>query len=273
MPQRNLSIYWEKYKRLVFHILKSYKTSQDYEDLCQEGFLAMCDALDNYDESKGTFSSFLVIYVRKAVRDYRFNSTTYHIPRNIYEIAKKYKGAETPGLEELMQENGITESEAQHVQIALDCLKATSLDKALPGDDGESGSLNDVVADATSDFENDVVDQVNNEELHTALDEVMETIPDSQSEIIKEHYYNDRSLSDIAREKNKSLQAVSVAEKNGIEAMRRPTNARKLRPFSDLYIYSHSLKGGFNSFNETWTSSTEKVALKLAERDANLTHV
>ncbi|MBQ9135468.1 MAG: hypothetical protein IJX66_05180, partial [Lachnospiraceae bacterium] len=50
--------------------------------------------------------------------------------------------------------------------------------------------------------------------------------------------------------------------------LRRPYNVRILRPlFTDAIIYSMGVRGtGVQQFQNTWTSSTERVALKIYEK-------
>jgi RNA polymerase primary sigma factor len=51
-----------------------------------------------------------------------------------------------------------------------------------------------------------------------------------------------------------------------LRSLRSGENAKKLRPFlpGDAWIYSGALIGnGVDHFNQTWTSSTERVALEL----------
>ena len=66
-----------------------------------------------------------------------------------------------------------------------------------------------------------------------------------------------------------SVEAVRQWEYKGLRELRKPSKARILERFlEDGRIYNSALHGnGVSSFNRTWTSSTEKIALKRIEAD------
>jgi len=53
---------------LVRFLLKSYAWRDDYEDLLQEGRLALYQAAEKYDPAKGKFSSFAARYIRNSIQ-------------------------------------------------------------------------------------------------------------------------------------------------------------------------------------------------------------
>lgn len=53
---------------LVRFLLKSYAWRDDYEDLLQEGRLALYQAAEKYDPAKGKFSSFAARYIRNGIQ-------------------------------------------------------------------------------------------------------------------------------------------------------------------------------------------------------------
>ena len=81
-------------------------------------------------------------------------------------------------------------------------------------------------------------------------------------------YQKNMSLSMIGREYGTTPEAVRQIHAKALRELRRPRNSRRLRPFLGEagQIYSAALVGnGVSRFNQTWTSSTERVALELVE--------
>ncbi len=74
------------------------------------------------------------------------------------------------------------------------------------------------------------------------------------------------SLSDIGRQSGKTPEAVRQAHAKTLRELRKPRNSSRLRPFlpESEQIYSMGLSGvGFGNFNRTWTSATERAAVRL----------
>lgn len=59
-----------RYEDLVFSCVKQYRSRFDFEDLLQEGRIAMLQALEAYDPTKYEFSTFAVHYISGKVRHY-----------------------------------------------------------------------------------------------------------------------------------------------------------------------------------------------------------
>ena len=63
-----------EHRGLVYHIAKQYQTvclydrAADTEDLIQAGYIGLMRAVQTYDESKGIFSSWAVIYIKLEMR-------------------------------------------------------------------------------------------------------------------------------------------------------------------------------------------------------------
>lgn len=63
-----------EHRGLVYHIVKQYQSvcrydrAADTEDLVQAGYIGLMRAVQTYDESKGIFSSWAVVYIRLEMR-------------------------------------------------------------------------------------------------------------------------------------------------------------------------------------------------------------
>ena len=81
-------------------------------------------------------------------------------------------------------------------------------------------------------------------------------------------YQKGMSLSMIGREYGTTSEAVRQIQAKALRELRKPGFRKRLAPFlpeADR-IYGAALTGGgVSRFNQTWTSSTERVALELLE--------
>lgn len=71
---------YDKYQNLIHFIIKKYFGIKhplfDYEDLFQEGCLAMCVAYDRYDPEKSEFISYLYSYIKGYVTSFLCRHTS-----------------------------------------------------------------------------------------------------------------------------------------------------------------------------------------------------
>ena len=130
-----------------------------------------------------------------------------------------------------------------------------SLDEEMPGADGIT--YGDTIEDDSimGMFE----DAENADYYRTLLDEV-DKLPQIQADTLKRHFLSNETLNGIATSRNVSRESVRQHERAALKALRRN---KKLR---DCYYEEFAYRNvGVTAFNNTWTSSTERAALKVIE--------
>lgn len=172
-------------KRLV---LSNGMGGVEFEDLYNSGYIALVAAVDSYDPDTGrSFIGWFAFHLKTAF-------------------------AEAGGYRSRKQ--------------ARDPLHhAGSLDTPLGDDEGEANTLGDFIPDpdAVQAFQ-DVEDQLYLEQLHDALDRVLETLGADEEAAIRARYYQGRTLAQIGP---RGPYMVSTA----IRKLRRPQIRRELRQF------------------------------------------
>ena len=137
---------------------------------------------------------------------------------------------------------------------------ALSLDTPLPGT--EEFTLADTIADPSDPIavtENEIW----HEELHAAMQEALDALPDDLREVIRQRYYNTRTVARIAAATGHTPAEVNTMERRAIRQIRQE---RRLRAFaySDADIYSAGLRGvGVRAFVSNHTSCTENAVLRM----------
>lgn len=92
-------------------------------------------------------------------------------------------------------------------------------------------------------------------------------MPGNEPEIIRKRYREELTVKEIGQRLGISVEAARQWEYKGLRELRKPSKARILREFlEDGRIYNSALHGNeVSSFNRTWTSFTERVALRALE--------
>lgn len=137
-----------------------------------------------------------------------------------------------------------------------------SLDEPVIDGDGNEAPLADFVPDRF-DYIEAVEQRVCNEELHDALERVLAAIPDPEAEVLREHYYSERPLSDIAQDKGVSLETISARKRHGLQNMRKQANTRKGMALREFLTDQNLYRGvGLRQFRNSGTSPIESTLLR-----------
>ena len=134
-----------------------------------------------------------------------------------------------------------------------------SLDKVrIEGED--ECTLNEVLPD-DNDCMEAVEDNIYRDALKKTIWKAVDELPDEQSRVIHERYELNKDLKEIA---GMTWGRAAFLEQSALSALRSGKTGRTLRPFYD--IYKGALRGnGIGTFRRTNTSSTERIAIALAE--------
>jgi len=137
-----------------------------------------------------------------------------------------------------------------------------SLDEPVIDGDGNEALLGDFVPDRV-DYIEAVEQRVYNEELHEALERVFAAIPAPEAEVLREHYYSERPLSDIAQDKGVSLETISARKRHGLQNMRKQANTRKGMALREFLTDQNLYRGvGLQQFRNSGTSPIESTLLR-----------
>ena len=198
----------------------------DYDDLYQVGALALVQAVERFDPSKGyEFSSFATPTILGEIKKYfRDKEWSLKVPRRMKEIASKVqevqddlhiKLARKPTVSEIAEATGFTEEQILEAIESAHAYNAYSLDQSFDeaGEDGDSAFLEKYTG-----FEEDGYRQVEISELiHGVLDKLSE----QDRYIFRERFIYNRSQADIAKTLGVSQMTISRAEKRLVERFKK----------------------------------------------------
>lgn len=231
------TVLWQQIKGLLYRYARKHyhqyynkciSSGIELNDLIQESYFALCDAVKAFEPSTGfKLSSYLA-----------------------YPIKNRF--AEMHGF------RGRKNEPLLHGVISID----------TPLTDTEEYTLADTLPSesASSDFETSA-ERIYNEQLHNALDKAMNTtLNKNQAFVLREHYYSNKTLSEISSIINVSSSRAQQIEHKAIRALKGGKSKEILKAFTDDILSERAYHStGLSAFGNNCASSVE-MAIEFAEK-------
>ena len=273
----NMQQLWQQNQGFIFKIAIQYQSLSELDDLIQESYFGLCKAVDHYNpDMDASFIHYASFWIRQQLIRYIKKNKTVRIPEHTHGKIREYKKAvqqwqqryhREPTEAEISDYIGVDGKTLEEIKRSALMGKIGSLD--VPVGEESDGTLYDLIPSGMDDKE-DVLNKVANEELAEVLWGMVEELPGQQSEVLKMRFKENMKLREIGAVYGFSIDWARQIENKGLRTLRNPKRSRILREFlDDERIYNSALHGnGVSSFSNTWTSSTERIALKRIEADA-----
>lgn len=271
----NMEQLYNQTSRFIHSIAWRFRGISEVEDLEQEGYLALYDAIDGFDPAAGCkFLTYAEYKIRQRMQRYiQMNGSCMRLPVHCQEKVRQYERfvseyerehGRKPSEWETEAHLGFTQEQIEEIKKSACMAKLGSLDSPVCGlDGGEDATVGEFVADP-ADLEGDAVDRLQREQLCAVLWECVDGLEGRQPEVIRKRYQEGRTLAAIGDDYGVTGEVIRQMESKALRALRGGRNRKKLLPFAD--IYGMGLTGnGVGRFNRTWTSSTERAALKAMD--------
>lgn len=220
---------WEQVKGLVAwkarHVMTGLENrgnpcGVELDDLVQSGYFAVLKAIETYDPTACAFSSWLGFYLKTAFAEATGCRT------------------EKSRMEPLNQ--------------------ALSLDKPL-GDEADGATFGDLVPDHRAAATLTAVEEmVWLEQLREAMEGVLAELPEEQSDVIKQRYYEQQTLAGTAERMGTTAEEVRKLKGRGLKALRHYKLANRIRPFYDFDCYAGT---GLSAFRNSGMSVQERYLI------------
>lgn len=273
----NMAILYDQVKDFIHAMAYKYHGQGELEDLEQEGFLALYDAIDHYEADQGVkFLTYASHWIRQRMQKYIQNTgSPLRLSAGRQEAIRKYRKFCTefqaeqgckPTEAELCRSLWLTLEQLREIQYDACMTAVKSLDAPIKGAEGEEDTtLGELAASATDPCE-ELLDRLEQEELCSILWQCVDGLPGKQPDVIRSRYKDNMTMKQCGQFCGISEAEVRKQQLKALRSLRSRENAKKLRPFlpEDAWIYSGALIGnGVERFNHTWTSSTERIAMEL----------
>lgn len=273
----NMAILYDQVKDFIHAMAYKYHGQGELEDLEQEGFLALYDAIDHYEADQGVkFLTYASHWIRQRMQKYIQNTgSPLRLSAGRQEAIRKYRKFCTefqaeqgckPTEAELCRSLWLTLEQLREIQYDACMTAVKSLDAPIKGAEGEEDTTLGELAASAADPCEELLDRLEQEELCSILWQCVDSLPGKQPDVIRSRYKDNLTMKQCGQFCGISEAEVRKQQLKALRSLRSGENAKKLRPFlpEDAWIYSGALIGnGVERFNHTWTSSTERVALEL----------
>ena len=269
--QQNMLALWQQNQKFIRKIALMYRNFEDVEDLIQQAYFGLLAAVEGYNPSEGVlFLTYAEYWIRQSMKRYiEQNSYTVRIPgatRARIDTYSRFTAAmmsqygRRPSDVEMCTYMGISEKELDTIKHGILFEHMKSID--VPIGDDDSVYLYELIQ-AAEDTEKTVIDSIQLEELKKVLWDMVGELTQKEQEVIKLKYQDNKTMPEIERDMNLKRYAAASIHQKAINELRRPHRINRLQTFRDEYIETQAMKGiGVGTFNRTWTSATERVALK-----------
>lgn len=201
----------------------------DYDDLYQVGAIALVNAVERFDPSRGyEFRSFATPTILGEIKKYfRDKEWSLKVPRRMKEIAGKVQETKdkltselgrVPGVDEVAVATGFTPEQIMQAMESAKAYGTYSLEGAgLGNDEEDTGSM----LEKYIGFEDTGYERI---ELGQIINSVLSNFSDTYRYIFKQRFIENKSQAEIAQKLGVSQMTISRSEKAIVESFKRELN-------------------------------------------------
>ena len=273
-PGDNIEQLYQQNYRLIFQIARKYAFMDEMDDLLQEAYFGLNEAVKRYESTAGVkFMSYATYWIRQAIQRYlENNGRCIRIPAAMQANIRKYhrvmKAFEQelgrkPTNRELCYYLNISKKTLEEVRKAVYSDRIQSLDEFLPG--SEELELGETVRDYSVDLENDIVDGMMEQSKRTELWQIVkDNVTQEENTVITARFRKGLTLEQTGEQIGKSRDMARQIEGNALRKLRRSRITRHLEERFEVN-YARGYRGSMSSFRYTGTSVVESIAIRNEE--------
>lgn len=230
---------WNQNLLFIRNIAGRYHAQADIEDLMQEGYLALCQAVKSYRPDEGSkFLSYAGYWIKKRMLEYIRCTNVIRIPgrrqREISSYEKFIAGFEAdngrkPGMKEIRHGLGLNDKEVQGIERDIQLRRAASLNSAIESEDADV-TLSDVIP-ALDDVEDLVIDRDEIHDLTKEIQVLLGLLPKEQADVLKLRYWRGFTVNQTGECMGMSPAEVRRLERKALNELRKPFCSDRLRIF------------------------------------------
>jgi len=272
----NMLLLWQQNKGFVYQMAKKYLGYVEEDDLMQEGYLALCDAVQHYASGQGAlFITYAGYWIRQRMQ--RFIDNCCHsvrIPvgmqtdiRKYEKIVKEYKKeyCREPSERELCRKLYVSREKLQEIKKCARMVQIRSLSEPIAGEDEEI-TLEDSIA-SSEDLEAETCRGFDYEIMKKALWKVVDDLPGREADVIRMRYQKRLTLRETGQQLGVNQQRARQLEANAFRKLRLPHKSKGYKEYFEQYISASPIHHvGVSNFQRTWTSTVEAEILQREHR-------
>ncbi|MDF2537715.1 MAG: hypothetical protein K0S76_736 [Herbinix sp.] len=260
----------------IYKIAHRLAYSDDIEDLLQEAYFGLYEAVQRYENTAGVlFMSYASFWIKQSIKRYKEKSgRCIRIPSGMQEQIYKYKKlisayqtqiGRMPTDKECCRYLGCGIKALESIKKTYEADNIQSLDDYLPGT--EDLILEESIPDHGVDVENNIVDGMIEKAKRTELWQIVkDNVCDNENAVITARFRKNMSLEAIGQLMGLTRERVRQIEANGLRKLRRSRVLQLLEEKFEIN-YARAYNGSVTNFKYTGTSVVESIAIRNEEHD------
>lgn len=272
----NMGKLYEQNKGMICKISRKYAALTDIEDLMQEAYFGLYEAVKHYEiDSEIRFITYATFWIKQSMQRYvENNASTIRVPVHTQQMYIKYSKIVNAFVEKHNRKptdceaSRLLDTSVKKIQYIKKVLyevgNMDSLDQSIGGENNEIRLSDSVIG--SNGIENDILDRIIEKDKKDSLWGIVEeNTSELENKVIVSRYKKDLTLEATGKVIGVSRERVRQLES---AALRKLRFTRVSRVISERYeiVIQGAYRGSVGSFNNTWTSATERAAIKLMER-------
>lgn len=269
----NMLALWQQNKGFIHKMGKKYSGYAEMDDLMQEGYLGLCEAVRHYEPDQiSSFIHYAAFWIRQAMQRYVDNCcSVVRIPVHAREDMREYKKAvreyqqyygREPSERDLCALLGVGREKLHVIQENARTEQIDSLSRGIGGEN-EDITIADTVA-SDEDVEEDCIRELDRENVKRELWISVDQLPDNLPEVIRHRYLDGMTLKETGQNMGIGIEQVRQIQARAFRMLRTERRGAKLRRYCEEYIFAAPINHiGVDSFKRTWTSEVEREVLRL----------
>ena len=272
----NMLQLWQQNKGFIAMMARRYSAGAEMEDLEQEGYIALCEAVQHYDPARGmSFISYAAFWIKRRMRICADNNRTVRLSFNAGDEVRQYQKI----MREYRQEYGCDPSDRElcgflyvsrekldQIRKADQMGNMRSLDEPVQSMDGDI-STGDTVASG-EDMEEDAIRKIDKERMKRELWLVVDQLPGDLPVAVRLRYKDRLTLEKTGQALGVNRERARQLESKAMRILRQPHRCRTFRAYFEEYLSAAPIHHiGVQRYLETWESEVEREAIRWAEKE------
>lgn len=223
----NMSLLWQQNEGFIGKLALIYAGQAEMEDLKQEGYLALCEAVRGYDVTREVpFLSYASFWLKTRMRRYVDQNKPVRLPSYLGDEVRQYQKTKSDFLKrygyeasdrELCGLLGVNEKKIRKLKRAASMGQIQSLNELLPGT--EDFTLEESIA-SEEDLEEEAAARLDRERMKEELWRSVDELPDRLPVVVRMRYQDENTLNEVGKRLGVSLSRAAQMNKQAMRTLR-----------------------------------------------------
>lgn len=226
--QENLGQLYQKNRNLIYKVCHPFAEYAEMDDLMQEAYFGLVNAVDDYDETLGyKFSTYATWKIKASCASYIANNRySKRIPAYLQELIRQYRSlvselGHLPDKETTMNHLKISEVKYDLLVIAMYQKDTMSLDDPI-AEDADGKTIGDTVASDIN-IEDDVIASIEGDSLSDLWKSVIDNLDERKSDIILKLFRDEQTVTSLAEAEGVTVQRISDLKNKALKKLSQVT--------------------------------------------------